>query len=203
MCMLQCNRNIFRVTCSLNVARDLHSKYIHGGFPAGKASMGCRFPHGGVSICGKVPGSLKQLDAFSFPIFFLISTLRHRLCNLSEDVWWSGNLNLDLCNPSWVSQGTVVLVKCYSRFLQSSFSGARLAYQKVATWSLDLAYTIWPCLWKCKWEICAYQTVSIKNKKGGERAYLPFIVKKTLQVSLLLPGIMWADFSWNTAVSAK
>lgn len=127
--MLQCNTKILHATCNLNVVCDLHSKYSQS-FSAGKTSLGCRFPRG-MHICGKVPSSLKQLGASSFPIFYL-NMEAQRLCNLSEGVWQSGNLNLDLCNPSWVSQGMIVLVKCYSWFLQLSISGARLAYQKAS-----------------------------------------------------------------------
>lgn len=95
----------------------------------------------------------------------------------------------------------VFLVKCYSRFLQSSISRTRLDCQKAATWSLYLAYTIYSCLWKLL-EIHSYQTVSIKKKQKGRR-------ENTCSAFLNSPGFfsiarfMWTEFNWNTTVSAK
>lgn len=187
MYMLESDRKIFHITCNLNVT-IIGTGNILRDFLLAKLHWEADFLQNHILQCGKLLVAWRSWVLCSFPFFFNLSMEAQRSCNLSEGVWQSGNLNLDLCNPSWVSQGMVVLVNCYSRFLWSSVSGARLAYQRAATWSLFSLHNL-SCLWNLWWEIRAYQAISLKNEKDGGGGVLA-VCTAVLNSPGFSPGVM-------------
>lgn len=136
-CVIQCSTNNSHISCNVNAVCNVFLVFCWQGF-FGNSWEGkpCR-----VCSCEKGSCNLKQLGASSLPMYLNLET--QQLRSLSEGIWQSRYLNLDLCHTAECLRGWLFWLNAILDFFSRQLHEPD---QEAATWSSYLAYMTCLCL---------------------------------------------------------